>query len=313
MVGLVIFTASSFFCGFANSAGVLIGARVVQGSERRDEPGDALDHRRDVPAAAARDRDRDLGRRLRDGARDRPARRRRDHGAVNWSWVFYINVPIGILGFFAARLFIDESKDTREQRLDLAGPRDVRRCAVRADLRADRVEQARLGRPFVLGLFAVAAVLFVVFILLERHQRLPMLDLNLFRNRSFSSANAVMFLIGLAMFGVVLLHVALRPERPPLLADPGRRDVPADDDVIIFVAPVAGRLADKVGPRRLMVPASLVAVSLVLFSLLDETRPSGRCFRRCSSAASGWRCRCRRRRRLRCTPCRSRRPASARP
>ena len=38
---------------------------------------------------------------------------------VNWSWVFYINVPIGILGLFAARIFIDESKDTREQRLDL--------------------------------------------------------------------------------------------------------------------------------------------------------------------------------------------------
>ena len=58
-----------------------------------DEPGDAVDHRRDLPAAAARHGDRHLGRRLRARARDRPARRRPPHGHASWNWIFFVNVP----------------------------------------------------------------------------------------------------------------------------------------------------------------------------------------------------------------------------
>ena len=53
----------------------------------------------------------------------------------------------------------------------------------------------------ILGAFAVAAVALVAFVLLERHQRAPMLDLSLFRNRTFSGANTAMLFVGLAMFG----------------------------------------------------------------------------------------------------------------
>src|SRR5207237_8367818 len=54
----------------------------------------------------------------------------------------------------------------------------------------------------ILVAFAVAAVALSVFVLLERHQRLPMLELSLFRNKTFAGANGVMLLVGLAMFGV---------------------------------------------------------------------------------------------------------------
>jgi hypothetical protein len=77
IVGLVIFTASSFFCGFAGSAS-------KRGAGRRrgaDEPGDPLDHHGHLSGAAARNGDRHLGRCLGDGTRDRPARRWCDHGA----------------------------------------------------------------------------------------------------------------------------------------------------------------------------------------------------------------------------------------
>jgi EmrB/QacA subfamily drug resistance transporter len=190
---------------------------------------------------------------------------------INWSWVFYINVPIGILAIVAARLFIDESRDTSEQKLDPLGL--VTSAVALFALTYGLIESNTRGwgDRLVLGCFVVAAVFFTVFALLEVHQRLPMLDLNLFRNRSFSSANAVMFLIGLAMFGTfffVSLFVQNVLHFSPIQA--GATFLPMTL-FIIFVAPVAGKLADKIGPRALIVPGvALVTASLILFSLQDE-------------------------------------------
>src|SRR4051812_22501692 len=203
VVGLAVFTLSSLACGLAPSAGFLIGARAVQGV------GAALMNPATLSIIVATFPPRQRGTAI--GIWAGVSAMALAIGPlvggaitehVNWSWVFYINVPIGILGLFAARLFIDESKDTREQRLDLPGL--VTSAGALFALTYGLIESNKRGwgDPFVLALFAVAAVLFVVFILLERHQRLPMLDLNLFGTRSFSGATAVLFLIGFAMFGV---------------------------------------------------------------------------------------------------------------
>jgi EmrB/QacA subfamily drug resistance transporter len=272
IVGLVIFTASSFFCGFANSAGVLIGARVVQGV------GAALMNPATLSIITATFPPRQRGTAI--GIWAGVSAMALAFGPLvggaitehaNWSWVFYINVPIGILAIIAARLFIDESRDMSEQRLDPLGL--VTSAIALFALTYGLIESNSRGwgDPLVLGCLVVAAVFFVVFALLERHQRLPMLDLNLFRNRSFSSANAVMLLIGLAMFGTfffVSLFVQNVLGFSPIQA--GATFLPMTM-FIIFVAPVAGKLADKIGPRALMVPGlTLVTASLVLFSLQDE-------------------------------------------
>jgi EmrB/QacA subfamily drug resistance transporter len=273
IVGLVIFTASSFFCGFANSAGVLIGARVVQGV------GAALMNPATLSIITATFPPRQRGTAIGIWAGVSALALAigplvggviTEH--INWSWIFYINVPIGVLGILAARVFIDESRDTTEQRLDFPGLATSAIALFALTYGLIKSNERGWGDPFVLGLFAVAAAFFVVFIMLERHQRLPMLDLNLFRNRSFSSANTVMFLIGLAMFGTfffVSLFVQNILGYSPIQA--GATFLPMTM-LIILVAPFAGRLADKVGPRALMVPGlALVTLSLVLFSLQDET------------------------------------------
>ena len=122
---------------------------------------------------------------------------------ISWSWIFFVNVPVGILGVLAARAFIDESKDTsREQRLDLPGlvTSGVGLFALTYGLIETNTHA--WGSVRVLSLLALAAGALSLFVLLELRQRLPMLDLSLFRNPTFSGANATMGLLGLAMFGI---------------------------------------------------------------------------------------------------------------
>src|SRR5262245_4144819 len=176
IVGLVIFTASSFFCGFATSASVLIGARVVQGV------GAALMNPATLSIITATFPPRQRGTAI--GIWAGVSAMALAFGPlvggfitqhVDWSWIFYINVPIGILGIVAARLFIDESKDTTEQRLDLPGLVTSGLALFALTYGLIESNERGWGDPAVLGLFAISAGFFAVFIVLERRQRLPML------------------------------------------------------------------------------------------------------------------------------------------
>src|SRR5581483_4679111 len=112
---------------------------------------------------------------------------------VNWNWIFFINVPIGILGLLAIPLFIDESRDTsNEQRPDVPGL--VTSGVGLFALTYAFIESNNYGwgSTRILAAFAIAAVALVTF---------AMLDLSLFRNRTFSGANTAMLFVGLAMFG----------------------------------------------------------------------------------------------------------------
>jgi EmrB/QacA subfamily drug resistance transporter len=187
---------------------------------------------------------------------------------INWNWIFFINVPIGAIAIVAAYLLIDESRDTsHEQRPDLPGL--LASALGLFALSYALIEANTYGwtSTRILTAFAIAAVSLLAFVLLERHQRLPMLDLSLFRNRGFSGANTVMLFVGLAMFGVffyVSLYVQQILGYSPVEA--GASFLPWTL-LIILVAPQAGRLSDRIGPRPLVSGGLVVlAGSLFLFS-----------------------------------------------
>jgi EmrB/QacA subfamily drug resistance transporter len=190
---------------------------------------------------------------------------------IDWGWIFYINITVGIAGVLAARVFIDETRDTsRDQRLDLPGLVSSGIGLFALTLALIETNDHAWGSTYVLSLFAVAAVALAVFVLLELHQRIPMLDLTLFRNRQFSGANTVMFLVGLAMFGIFFYNsLFLQRVLGYGAIKTGATFLPMTV-LIIFVAPVAGRIADRLGPRWLMgAGMALLTVSLLLFATLD--------------------------------------------
>ncbi len=273
IAGLVVFTASSLACGLATNGETLIAARAVQGVGAAMMNPATLS----IITATFPPRQRGMAMGIWVGVSAVALALGPITGGLlaehaNWSWIFFINVPIGVIAIVAARVVIRESRDTsREQRLDLPGllASGVALFALTYSL----IEANNKGwtSAEILSLFGVAAVAFAVFFVLEHRQRLPMLDLSLFRNRTFAGANATMALVALAMFGVfffVSLFVQGIMGYSPVQA--GASFLPMTL-CIIFFAPVAGKLSDRLGARWLMSGGMLlVSLSLVLFSFLDE-------------------------------------------
>ena len=267
--GLVVFTLSSLACGLAGSATVLIAARVVQGIGAAamnpstlsiitvtfppKQRGTAIGIWAGISALALA-----IG----------PLTGGLIVERINWNWIFYINVPIGVLAILAAFAFIPESRDTSaEQKPDIAG--QLTSALGLFALSYGLIEANGYGWTSgrILGSFAVAAVSLTAFVVLEMRQRLPMLDLSLFRNRGFSGANTVMGLVGLAMFGI-FFYVSLYTQQvlgfSPIQA--GAAFLPWTV-LIILLAPVAGKLSDRLGPRRFVSTGMvIVAGSMFVFS-----------------------------------------------
>ncbi len=235
IAGLVIFTGASLWCGLADGASSLIAARTVQGV------GAALMNPATLSIITATFPPRQRGMAI--GIWAGVSALALAFGPlvgglltekVSWSWIFFINIPVGILGILTARIFIDETKDTSlEQRLDVPGLLSSGIGLFALTFGLIETNDHAWGSTRVLMLFAIAAVALSAFVLLELHQRIPMLDLSLFRDSTFSGANAVMLLI-------------------------------------MFVAPAAGKLSDRIGPRWLMgAGMTLLTAALLLFGTLD--------------------------------------------
>ena len=271
LLGLAVFTLSSLACGFATSGGELIAARAVQGvgaafmmpatlsiisaTFPREERGLAIGIWAGVSAMALA-----IGPLIGGLIAEK----------IHWSWICFVNVPVGLLGIVAGRLVISESRDTSaDQRLDLPGL--LTSGAALFALTFALIEANRYGwtSPTILALFAATAVGLAAFVVLELRQRAPMLDLSLFKSPTFAGANTVALLVGLAMFGVFFfMSIYTQVILGYSAVEAGAIFLPMTL-LIIVVAPFAGRFSDRIGSRWLMaVGMTLVSASLVWFSQL---------------------------------------------
>jgi EmrB/QacA subfamily drug resistance transporter len=274
IVGLAIFTGASLWCGLAGGASSLIAARTVQGI------GAALMNPATLSIITATFPPRQRGTAI--GIWAGVSALALAFGPlvggvltqkINWSWIFFINIPVGVAGVLAARLFIDETKDTsHEQRLDLPGLLSSGIGLLALTYGLIETNTHPWGSTRVLTLFAIAVVGLATFVVLELRQRIPMLDLTLFRNATFAGANTVMFLVGLAMFGIFFYNsLFLQRVLHYGAIKTGATFLPMTL-LIMFVAPAAGRISDRVGPRWLMgAGMTLLTGSLLLFATLDAS------------------------------------------
>jgi EmrB/QacA subfamily drug resistance transporter len=256
--GLVLFAAASAACALAPDVGWLIAARAVQGA------GAALV----LP----------LGLALLSAAFP-PERRGAAIGmfsaitgvsvalgplvggaiveGISWEWIFWVNVPIGLL---AAPLVLTRLRESfgPDTGLDIRGLALVTGGALGIVWGLVRGNQVGWGSLEVLGAIVLGAVLVAAFVAWELRAREPMLPMSFFRSRAFSAGNAAIFFTFASLFSAVFFYAQLLQTvlgYGPL--DAGLRLLPWTA-TFITIAPIAGALADRIGERPLMVGGLLL-------------------------------------------------------
>jgi EmrB/QacA subfamily drug resistance transporter len=124
---------------------------------------------------------------------------------LDWRWVFYINVPLGVFSLFALPFVLPQSIRRRRARIDFPGAVTITASVIALLLSLSWVGQGDAwDATRVITGFVVSAVMLTVFVPIEIRAAEPVIPLSLFRDRVFTSASLLMFLVGLGMFGIVL-------------------------------------------------------------------------------------------------------------
>src|SRR5215218_5821852 len=245
MAGVAVFTVGSLLSGLAWSAGALIVTRALQGL------GGALL----APAALSiivttfregRDRNQALGVM---GAASGSG------GAVgvllggiltsdlSWSWIFFVNLPVGVAVLAASPWLLSESRaELSHRHFDVAGAVSITAGMMVLVYAITRASQHGWGNGVTVGLLAAAAALIVAFVAIEVRSPAPLLPLRIFRARTISAANATTAMVGAAAFGQFFL-------------------------LALYLQQVLGYSAMKTGVAFIAITVTIVAVSNLAQSL----------------------------------------------
>ncbi len=267
MFGLVVFTAASLLDGLASSSGMLIASRALQG----------LGAAFISPAALAiitttfeegADRAKALGvwaaiavggsavGLIVGGAITQ---------LISWPWIFFVNVPIGVVVFLAALRYVPESRGEDAHRsFDVLGAAAVTGGLMTLVYAIVQAGEQGWTSARTIGTFALAVILLVGFVVIELRAKGPLVRLSIFRVRSLTAANIVMFLVASGLFAMFFFN-SLYLQRVlgygPLEA--GLAFLPFTFGIIVS-AGLASRFAPRIGVRPVAVVGMIVTAAGML-------------------------------------------------
>jgi EmrB/QacA subfamily drug resistance transporter len=189
---------------------------------------------------------------------------------IDWQWIFWLNVPIGLLSVPLVLTKMRESYGP-DTGLDLRGLALVTAGALGVVWGLMRGNEVGWTSVELIGSLGVGVALLVGFVAWETRAPEPMLPMRFFRSRSFSAGNAAIFLTFASLFGAVFFYAQLLQYAQgygPL--DTGLRLMPWTA-TFLTVAPLAGALSDKIGERPLMVTGlTLQAAGMAWLAMIAD-------------------------------------------
>lgn len=270
LIGLILFLCGSALCGFAPTLGWLIIGRVIQGVG-----GAALSPGSLSLLAAAfpepRTRARVIG--LWSGFSGLALAAGPMVGGLliqvaSWPAIFFINLPIGALALILGLPGLVESRNPHARNLDLLG--QILVIGILTSLIMALIESSSFGwsSPVILGLLGCTVVLTVAFLLVETRVHEPLFPLNLFKSSLFSAANVATIALNFAILGVVFfLAQFFQTVQGSTVLVAGLQTLPVTVGTFL-VAPIAGQITARFGPRLPTVVGSLLTAG-GLFLLID--------------------------------------------
>ena len=271
LVGLVVFTAASLVCGLAQSQEVLVGARLVQGAggaltssvilgiivtmfQEAREQAKAIGVFSFVAAAGA-----SIGL-LAGGVLTQ---------AIDWHWIFFVNVPIGVAtGLLALRYVERDQGIGLRAGTDAAGGALITGALMLGVYTILETSKYGWGSTRTLGLGALAVALLVAFIVRESRTANPLVPLHIFRSRAIAGANAVQVLTVAGLFGMFFLGVLyLQRVLGYDALETGLAFLPVSVLIGILSLGFSARLSQRYGATAVILPGLvLIAVGLLGFA-----------------------------------------------
>jgi len=269
--GLIIFTAGSAICGVAPSLGLLIAARSLQGLGGALVM--AISPAMLTSAFSAHERGKALGMNavvVALGVSAGPTLGGIITTYLSWRWIFYVNVPIGIIGVVATLLVLTERLHRGKGHFDPLGAILLAIGLVLLTLGLSFGQEWGWSSPLLISSLAIGVVALVALYMVEKRVTNPIINLSMLHNRVFLSANLSLILSFLALFAVsFMLPFYLEELRGFPTEMAGLLLTPLPLTIAVF-APFSGALADRIGTRWLAATGlTLACIGLVLISQLN--------------------------------------------
>lgn len=267
--GFVVFTIASGLCGLSPTIGWLIGFRILQGVGAAMTLSLGLAILTEAFPAQERGRALGVGGSVVSlGIITGPTAGGYIIDVLSWQWIFFVNIPVGILGTLAAWRFVQALPAKGRQAFDLLGAVVLLVTLASLLLGLTIAQEAGFTDRFVLSLLGTAAVGTAVFIRVERTVTQPMVDLTVFENRAFTTSLVTGFFTFVAIAGVLILAPFYLEEVLGFETRVAGLLLAVSPLAITVLSPLSGYLSDRVGSR----PITIVGLTILAVGYLLLTR-----------------------------------------
>jgi EmrB/QacA subfamily drug resistance transporter len=189
---------------------------------------------------------------------------------ASWRWIFYLNLPIGIIGLIFTLMFVPNQREETSTRFDFAGFLLAGAGLAMLLVGLERTPSHGWSDTPTLFLIGAGVLMLAVFVLVELRVREPLLDLRLLRDRNFAAGNLMVLISTGALMGILFLVPLMLQMLMGLSATESGLVTLAQVVGMMLVMPLAPRLYPRLGARRMMAAGfAILAGAIYAFSTLE--------------------------------------------